>query len=785
MNPIQPSPHPATMSNHTEYSAISEPESLSDSDWLDIASTDKESDDNDSICSSRGTDHERLFSRSRSRRSSLSCGSSRDGDVDAWEGLIEDSADEGMPNDILGPPSAHVPLVSQGVGSSNMGSTEETSPEDLRVKEGLDQSMISTLSSSRSSSLHASTVHNSLRDLRLSFPDPITSSREELLNTSYEDIQSPSDTTSSATNPDITIDFQQTEDEEMLSASQVLPPQSERPDVKSVPTSIGPELKVFLYGLPSPFKWSLIDNLLQKVVYGAGLTTTTDLENIQGSVRQLVVTGHSKRDRSFPRIITVVDKTLQQQDTTEDPASMHPAGVLSLAVVYMPSCPPRLPEHVLYLPVLASPTYPVELPEFKDVRLRSAQGTWDMFNVPDHQLLRINPAGEPAVVDKQAIDVLDPSHAYRAFSRVWSGNRSAAKFLIGSAHAWTIIAILSLALGVIVRSASLTATQPITATPVTLESNCTPSSIWQLLRPLAARERHVPSATPDTSVSVKPSSFKDFALSIFNAESTSVFLPRANPTGFRRVSPSTLSERLRLSTDLMLRPGPALLAPGDRPKALSVLPETSVSHRFGPASAGHSVSALIHTSIPSVVKEYAPVISAIVKQDVQDILDALDALVEAIFRQAQVILIHTTALIQRSAAHLDKSMQSFENIKDTFFTRNEHAQRRAKEIKEQGVKWLYEAREAIATGAQISKGKAREMAEELTNRAQRARGKAKEMAEEVQEFLNEPKGLEAFGTRAWDIGAKEWKRWHKRVGEGKKGKPCKLSKRQLKPTIIY
>ncbi|KAF8842118.1 hypothetical protein BDN67DRAFT_1001898 [Paxillus ammoniavirescens] len=782
MNPIQPSPPPTTMPNHTDYSAISEPESLSDSDWLDIATTDRESDENDSICSSRGTDHEHLSLRSRSRRSSLSCGSSRDGDVDAWEGLIEDSADEGMPDDVPAPP--HVPLVFQAPMSSNLNPTEDTSPEELRIQEGLDQSMISTLSSSRSSSLHASTVHTSSRDLRLSFPDPITSSREEILNTSYEDVGSPSDTTFSATDPEITVDLLQTENEEMLSASQVLPPQSQDLEATSVPACLGPELKVILYGLSSPFKWSLIDNLLQRVVCGAGLTTTTDLQSIEGSTRQLFVTGHSERDRSFPRIITVVDKTLQRQDSTEDPALMHPADLPSLAVVYMPSCPPRLPGHVLYLPVLASPTCSIDIPEYKDVELGSAQGTWDMFNVPDHQLLRISGTGEPTVVDKQAIDKLEPSQAYRAFSRVWSGNRSAVKLAVANAHAWTIIAILSLLLGVVLRPAFLTVTQPVTTTPVTIDSNCTLSSIWQLLRPVAPREYDAPFATPDTPV-VTSSSFKDFALSVFNAESTSLSLPRVNPTSFHRVAPSTLSERLRLSKDLMLQPSLSVLAPDNRPKALSVIPETSptVSRRSSPAPTGHSVSALVYTSIPSVVKEYAPVVSAIVNQDVQDILDALDALVQAISRQAQAIVTQANALVQHSAAHLERSMQSLENIKDTFFTRNEHAQRRAKEMKEQGVKLLYDAREAFSTGARFSKGKACELAGELANRAQRARGKAKEMAGEVPELLNEAEWLEALGTRAWDMGAKEWKRWHKRVEENLK--PSKLSKRQFKPAILF
>jgi hypothetical protein len=83
----------------TNNSTLSEVESLSDSEWLDVASG-RES-DSDSIYSSRETDQERTSSRSWSRRSSFSYGNFRDEDVDAWQGLIEDSVDEELvPNTV-------------------------------------------------------------------------------------------------------------------------------------------------------------------------------------------------------------------------------------------------------------------------------------------------------------------------------------------------------------------------------------------------------------------------------------------------------------------------------------------------------------------------------------------------------------------------------------------------------------------------------------------------------------------------------------------------------------
>ena len=303
------------MSVPTDNSAVSEHDSQSDSDWLDIASTDRDSDDNESIYSSRETDREDL-SRPRSRRSSLSYGSSRDGDVDAWEGFIasDDSADEGMPNDVLAPTS-HVPSLTQHPATFDLDPAQETSPEELRVNEGLDQSMISTLSSSRSSSLHTSTVHTSSRDLRLSFPDPITSSCRELLSTSYEEIQPTSDIPSSPTDSDVPSEVRQVDDEEMLSVSQVL---STQPQATTTPSPSAPELKVFLYGFPTISKWSIVNRLLQKAAHGAGLTVTPDLDNLQGSMRQLTVSGSFERDRAFPRVITVLDRTLQLHDAVDD-----------------------------------------------------------------------------------------------------------------------------------------------------------------------------------------------------------------------------------------------------------------------------------------------------------------------------------------------------------------------------------------------------------------------------------------------------------------------------------
>lgn len=114
------------------------------------------------------------------------------------------------------------------------------------------------------------------------------------------------------------------------------------------------------------------------------------------------------------------------------------SGVRPLAVVFMPCRPPRLPEHVLHLPVLVLPSYSSELPDLSNVETGSPQGAWDKLNIPDHQMLRITAPEDPLVVDKDSIDMIDSSRAYRAFSRLWSGDNNVSKGIMISTHALTM-----------------------------------------------------------------------------------------------------------------------------------------------------------------------------------------------------------------------------------------------------------------------------------------------------------------------------------------------------------
>lgn len=214
---------------------MSEFDSLSDSDWLDVAG--RVSDDNDS-----------LSSRPLSRRSSLSIGSSHGSQVEAWEGFVDDDA-------VLQPaprPADDIPDISQ---------------DDQKA---LDQSLVGTLSASRTSTA----AHSSIRDLRLSFPDPLTSP---------PDLEQPISRSDSA-----------------VFSHQPATPQAT-------------DLDIVLYGSSSPIKWSLVQSLIQRAASFSGNLLLGSLDPDNGPVQTL----HLRcEDDNFT--ITVHDCT----NDTPDPADI-------------------------------------------------------------------------------------------------------------------------------------------------------------------------------------------------------------------------------------------------------------------------------------------------------------------------------------------------------------------------------------------------------------------------------------------------------------------------------
>jgi len=260
---------------------MSEFDSLSDSDWQEVASG-QYSDDNDSL-SELDSDREEINSMPQSRRSSVSNADSLISDVDCWQGLVSDSGDDGIyPAPLASPLGAEPVAVGFNPNLNEVVDPTGVAEEDQKVKDALDQSFVGTLSASRSSnaaSAHTPSVHNSIRDLQLSFPDPLTSSHDEL-NRSYDSISPTETTVSSSTDDDVTnseavppiIAAPLAEDLGTLSTT----PRIQSHEVQQVESAQKPELRIVLYGSSSEIKWEFIQDLIQKAAGTSGQISQED-----------------------------------------------------------------------------------------------------------------------------------------------------------------------------------------------------------------------------------------------------------------------------------------------------------------------------------------------------------------------------------------------------------------------------------------------------------------------------------------------------------------------------
>lgn len=426
MDTIQP--HTYT-SDYTQSSSLSEADSLSDSDWLDISSS-KDSDDNDSV-SSRASDRDELDFGPPSRRSSISIGSSRDGEIEAWEGFADESEDESVAqDDLIGidvaalPPalrtSATTPRKVEIMTSDRFNLDRDTIEEEQRVKAALDQSMIGTLSASRTSSGHASTVQNSMRDLRLSFPDPLTSSRDEL-SISFREQSSP-EITSESDIPE--VDFIATtrvSDPSALATLEVL-----HIVVRKDRGHTAADLEIVLYGNPDVKRWQVVDKILEKAALGAGLTLTPAPNTSEGCI-QLQIKGTSDSVAVFPKLVNVIDRTsatfsrysvCNDLPLLSDPPTMtrwfikydHLQGpTASLAIIFLPSMASVSSTHTSYLPVFSPSTRSSKLPS--TLSMDDAQN-WTQRSIQPTSLFKIH-EGPGSIIDVDDLIInLEPSRVY-------------------------------------------------------------------------------------------------------------------------------------------------------------------------------------------------------------------------------------------------------------------------------------------------------------------------------------------------------------------------------------
>ena len=314
--------------HHLASPRMSEFDNLSDSDWLDISSG-RDSDDNVSL-SSQDSNHDEISSMPHSRRSSISIASSMNSEVEAWEGFVPDNevAPDAHPEAVIGMYHAPLPSALEAepitVGfipdvNELSAAPPEVDEEDRRVKDALDQSFVGTLNASRSSTTggHFSSTQTSINDLRLSFPDPLTSSHNEL-NASYQAVSSAESSDSSPSDND--------DAHELTSASIISSSPTEDPGITATTPEVRclgdqhpfiesnekSQLEIVLYGASSEIKWHFIQELVQKAAANAGHVLVNPLHSGVESEQVQTIRLYKDSDAfqvPFFNSVTVHDRT--------------------------------------------------------------------------------------------------------------------------------------------------------------------------------------------------------------------------------------------------------------------------------------------------------------------------------------------------------------------------------------------------------------------------------------------------------------------------------------------
>ncbi|KAG6842294.1 hypothetical protein C0991_010582 [Blastosporella zonata] len=663
---------------------MSEGDSLSDSDWLDIASS-RESDDNDSVMSG-DSDSEEMGMVALSRRSSVSVSSSRDGDVDAWEGFVDDSSDEDARNPEF---LVALPLSTTGMVASSMTASEATvGPthdlvEEQRVNEALDQSMMSTLSASRSSTASA---HASLRDLRLSFPDPLTSPRDEL-NRSYEEVP-PSDVTL-----DTDISADDTGDADNLTAG-VDTCEEDLGSFTTTPAVTEPLVEedqvmfeVVLYGASSSIKWSFAADLIEQVAFASGLKLVEAASGGDQVIKYLQL--RATIDDSPSSLVLVHDRT---EDKAAVPSHQAMIKRPSLAIVYLPlTVPtPAAADHTLYLPVLVPPSSLIE----SHMSRSNAMRDWNAMSIPSNKVAQLGRDRTSPIIDGSDVEAIRDIRAYRLLHRLLSvAKKRPTRVLsdrLSPAQAVTLFALMSLIVGFAMNTTFRKSSTP---TPTATTSHQAAPVFWGIFGP----EVNHTSVIAITARANTPiiTSHKESSLSIVNPGTTSLAItsdgkpPVASssttpPVASFHCKPSTWTDKVKSVKDTVVRQASSEVGP-----STTVVPQSD-----GPLGASKT------TSLGLVVESLSEALDARVAQirkdyRVNEVIESLDDLARAIRRQ--------------TLRKVDSGKGKAKEIRDSVQYRHERARGRAKELKKKGEEIIYLASGEFVERTNLAKKKARDI----------------------------------------------------------------------------
>ncbi|PFH52967.1 hypothetical protein AMATHDRAFT_1699 [Amanita thiersii Skay4041] len=694
-------------------SGVSELDCLSDSDWLDIASS-RESDDNDSVPS----DHEEIPSIPLSRRSSVSFGSSRESAIEAWEGFV-DSSDEGPQEPGMYPIQLTLVGAQTIESGPNLDLNIQEDSEDQRIKEGLEQSLISTLSASRASSSGAQTssTHASLRDLRLSFPDPLTSSKDDL-NLS----RPPTPQTDEVLSEPDTSELLDTATLAQQDPSNADPCPETPPPVATQPLShaLSVDLDIILYGFSSQAKWSIVHELLQKTASFShrDLLSSEPLSNVKYYYLhpQFQVAG------SHSNTIAVYDCT---EEGSLYPRSGNPDRP-SLAVVFLPS--PSLyalPEHTLYLPIILQHDIMDHL-RGAEVTRDAAEATWKLLSVPASKTLRLNRGSMPSILSSADLPNLEPCRVNRAFQKLFLHTKKQSIKTL-SDHLSSVPAVTFFALVSIVMSFTInTFFHAPETTLIPVNNSQSPGIVWGPIS-TEANNNITPAAAPVTpySSALIASSLKDFALSVIKPSSTSLSIMSqvpilASSSSVTPKQPESCAEthvRLRSaktapSTDMILRPAATSLSYVLTKPSKQLAPITEkLSHA---APTGSALSIKMVDSLSEVFETTVNAVIEVVRNDLKELIDAVDDLMRAIHDQTKKAMeksSDTAVMIRQHIKHRNakarKKAREMKLKSERFLqSASEQFKETTCSMRERGEKWMWYASEHIKDRTTLAKKRA-------------------------------------------------------------------------------
>ncbi|KAJ7274412.1 hypothetical protein B0H12DRAFT_1228149 [Mycena haematopus] len=670
---------------------MSEFDSLSDTEWLEISSNQS---DNDSLSDSSRS------SLPPSRRSSISIGSSVDGQIDAWEGFADDSPDE---LELQVVPDAE-PVIHAFVAAEQAAPRHlpDSIAEEQFVNAALEQSLVGTLSASRSSSLGLpSTVHSSLRDLRLSFPDPITSSRDEL-NRSYEAVSS-SETPcimDDVPNSPMTTDFPGAEPQVPLQDG---PGDQLRGKVEALrgadplPTLIywwdGRQIKDFdlvLYG-STPQSRDFAQWLLSILASaGVALSYNDDTQQLRRPL--------SSKETGNGNVIA------PSSQTSDRP---------SLAIVSLPASFGRLPKHTVYLPVIFPTSVQGDLVD----SLKSYE-SWTLLDDPPVRTLRLVKDSESHVVvdDVETRNMVDPGFVYRQLTGPLLPYN--AKKPLGLERAVTVVGLLLMIMGFTVNNLFRMPTPVPTPAVVTLAPAHTtshPTTFWNMFGTTPnSSVAPISTAAPTGNLVIMPSTLKEMALAVFNPATTtpsvqvssiSIALPPSDACGsgitgspIGECKLKTRSEKNKPTKDVIVRPPTSLSNPPSPNAPPTHTPSMDANigkvsslpvHESAPVM---SLSLRLVDSLSQVVAATMKALEEVVGRDLKELMTALDTLMRAIGRQATEIITDS-----KSRAQI---------LRERLQYRNDRAKGKARELKQTAEQFVSSAGERLMARAEIARTRA-------------------------------------------------------------------------------